>query len=157
APVNDTPKNPAASLLAAQTFDYDQAVTRALLERPDYLAAQYTAQAAAYNVRATRAGLLPSLSGSASYGTNSTTASGTDFRTSGSAGLTLSIPIFDQGITRVQIAQAQAQEDIANSELDESKLTVQLNVRQALVGLISAEAAVGQAQAELSKATEILH
>lgn len=155
-PVNDTPRNPAASLLSRQQLDYDQAVARAFLERPDYLAAQYTAQAAAYNVRATRAGLLPSLSGNASYGTNSTTTSGTDFRTSGSAGLTLSIPIFDQGVTRVQIAQAQTQADIANSELDESKLTVELNVRQALVGLVSAEAAVGQAQAELSQASEIL-
>ena len=155
-PVNDTPKNPAASLLAQQTVDYDQAVARALLERPDYLAAQYTAQAAGYNVRATRAGQLPTLSGNASYGTNSTTATGTDFRTGGSTGLTLSIPLFDQGLTRVQIAQAQTQADIANSELDESKLTVELNVRQALVGLISAQAAVGQAQAELSKASEIL-
>jgi outer membrane protein len=155
-PVNDTPANPTASLLTQQTVDYDQAIARALLERPDYLAAQYTAQAAAYNVRATRAGLLPSLSGNASYGTNSTTTSGTDFRASGSAGVTLSIPIFDQGVTRVQIAQAQTQADIANSELDESKLTVELNVRQALVDLISAEAAVGQAQVELSKANEIL-
>jgi outer membrane protein len=155
-PVNDTPANPAASLLAQQKVDYDQAVARAFLERPDYLSAQYTAQAAAYNVRATRAGLLPTLTGNASYGTNSTTATGTDFRSSGSAGVTLSIPIFDQGVTRVQIAQAQAQADIANSELDESKLTVELNVRQALVGLISAEAAVGQSQVELSKAQEIL-
>lgn len=156
-PVNDTPKNPAASLLSQQRLDYDQAVARALLERPDYLAAQYTAQAAGYNVRAQKAGLLPTLSGNASYGTNSTTVNGTDFRTGGSTGVTLSIPIFDQGITRVQIAQAQTQADIANSQLDESKLTVELNVRQALVGLISAQAAVGQAQAELAKATEILH
>ncbi|HEX5275947.1 MAG TPA: TolC family protein [Candidatus Rubrimentiphilum sp.] len=156
APINDTPANPAASLLTQQKVDYDQALARALLERPDYLSAQYTAQAAAYNLRAQRAGLLPTLSGNASYGTNSTTATGTDFRSSGSAGVTLSIPIFDQGVTRVQIAQAQTQADIANSELDESKLTVELSVRQALVGLISAEAAVGQAQAELSKASEIL-
>ncbi len=156
APVNDTPANPAASLLTQQTVDYDKAVARALLERPDFLAAQYTAQAAAYNVRAQRAGLFPTLTGNATYGTNSTTANGTDFRPGGSTGFTLSIPIFDQGVTRVQIAQAQAQVDIANSELDESKLTVELNVRQALVGLISAEAAVGQAQAELSKAGEIL-
>ncbi len=155
-PVNDTPANPAASLLMQQKGDYDQAVARAFLERPDYLAAQYTVQAAAYNLRAQRAGLLPTLTGNAAYGTNSTTATGTDFRTGGSAGVTLSIPVFDQGVTRVQIAQAQTQADIANSQLDESKLTVELNVRQALVGLISAEAAVGQAQAELSKASEIL-
>jgi outer membrane protein len=155
-PVNDTPSNPAASLLPAQEFDYDKAVARALLERPDFLSAQYAVQAAQYNVRAQRAGLLPTLTGNASYGTNSTTVNGTDFRTSGSAGVTLSIPIFDQGVTRVQIAQAQTQLDIANSELDETKIGVELNVRQALIGLVSAEAAVGQSLAELSKAQEIL-
>src|SRR5581483_9135080 len=155
-PVNDTPANPAATLLPAEPLDYDKAVARAFLERPDFLSAQYAVQAAQYNVRAQRAGLLPSLSGNASYGTNSTTTTGTDFRTGGSAGVTLSIPIFDQGITRVQIAQAQTQLDIANSELDQSRLGVELNVRQALVNLVSAQAAVGQAQAELNKAREIL-
>jgi len=156
APVNDTPANPAASLLTQQTLDYDKAVARAYLERPDFLAAQYTAQAAAYNVHAQRAGLLPTLTGNAAYGTNSTTATGTDFRSGGSTGVTLSLPIFDQGVTRVQIAQAQKQADIANSQLDESKLGVELNVRQALIGLVSAQAAVGQSLAELSKAQEIL-
>lgn len=156
-PVNDTPRNRAASLLPAQTLDYDKAVARALLERPDFLSAQYAVQAAQYNVKAQRAGLLPTLTGNASYGTNSTTVNGTDFRTSGSAGLTLSIPIFDQGVTRVQIAQAQTQLDIANSEMDQTKIGVELNVRQALVGLVSAEAAVGQSLVELSKAQEILH
>lgn len=155
-PVNDTPSNPAATLLPQQQLDYDRAVARALLERPDFLSAQYAVQAAQYNLRAQRAGLLPTLTGNATYGTNSTTVNGTDFRTGGSAGVTLSIPIFDQGVTRVQIAQAQTQLDIANSELDQSKIGVELNVRQALIGLVSAQAAVGQALAELSKAQEIL-
>ncbi len=156
APINDTPADPTASLLPQQLHDYDLAVARALLERPDYLSAQYAAQAAAYNLRAQRAGLLPSLNGTASYGSNSTSATGTDFRPSGSIGVALSIPIFDQGVTRVQIAQAQTELDIANSQLDETKLGVELSVRQALVGLVSAEAALGQAQAELSKGQEIL-
>mgnify|MGYP001265016295 CR=1 FL=1 len=155
-PINDTPSNPAASLLPPQELDYDKAVARALLERPDFLSAQYAVRSAQYNVRAQRAGLIPTLTGNASYGTNSTTVNGTDFRTSGSAGVTLSIPIFDQGVTRVQIAQAQTQLDIAASQLDETKIGVELNVRQALVGLVSAEAAVGQSLAELSKAQEIL-
>ncbi len=155
-PVNDTPIDPTASLLPQQLHDYDKAIVRALLERPDFLAAQHAADAAAYNLRAQRAGLLPSLNGTASYGTNSTSATGTDYRSSGAVGVALSIPIFDQGITRVQIAQAQTELDIANSQLDETKLGVELNVRQALIGLVSAEAALGQAEAELSKAQEIL-
>jgi len=156
APVNDTPANPTASLLPQQVLDYDRAVARAFLERPDYLAAQHTAQAAAYSLRATRAGLLPSLNASAGYGTNSTTVTGTDYRPGSNVGLTLNIPIFDQGITWVQIAQAQTNLDIANSELDETKLGVELSVRQALIGLVTAQAALAQTEAELSKAQEIL-
>lgn len=156
APVNDTPLDPTASLLPQQLHDYDRAIARAFLERPDFLAAQHTAQAAAYNLRAQRAGLLPSLNGSAGYGTNSTTVTGTDYRPGSNVGVTLNIPIFDQGLTWVQIAQAQTQLDIANSQLDATTLGVELNVRQALIGLVTAQAALGQAQAELSKAQEIL-
>jgi len=155
-PVNDTPANPTASLLPQQLLDYDRALARAFLERPDFLAAQHTAQAAGYNLRATRAGLLPSLNGSAGYGTNSTTVTGTDYRPGSNLGVTLNIPIFDQGVTWVQIAQAQTQLDIANSQLDATTLGVELSVRQALIGLVTAQAALGQAQAELSKAQEIL-
>lgn len=156
APINNTPKNATASLLPRQLIDYNQALARALAQRPDYLAAQYAAQAAANALHAARLGYFPTLNGNASYGTNSTTASGSDFRSSGSVGVTLSIPLFDQGVTGVQVAQAQTQLDIANSQLDETKLGVELSVRQALIGLVSAEAALGQAQAEYSKAVEIL-
>lgn len=155
-PINDTPSNPTASLLPSELLNYDQALARALAERPDYLSAQYAVQAAAYSVKAARAGFFPTLTGNGSYGTNSTTASGTDFRSSGSVGVTLSIPIFDQGVTHVQVEQAQTQLDIATSQLQDNKLGVELAVRQALIGLVSAQAALGQAQAELNKAQEIL-
>jgi len=137
-------------------LSYDQALARAMLLRPDYLAAENAVLAARYNVQVQRAGLLPSLNANATYGTNSTTVTGTDFRPSSSIGATLSIPIFDQGITRAQTEQAQAQLALAQSQLDQTRLGVQLNVRQALVGLVTAEGAVAQAQAELAKAQEIL-
>lgn len=137
-------------------LSYNQALARALLLRPDYLAAQNGVMAAQYNVQAQRSGLLPTLTANGSYGTNSTTVTGTDFRPSSSIGATLSIPIFDQGITRAQTEQAQAQLDLAQSQLDQTRLGVELNVRQALVGLVTAQGAVAQAQAELAKAQEIL-
>lgn len=133
---------------------YDQSVSRALALRPDYLAAANTVQAAEYNVSAQRAGYFPTLSGSASYGTNSTTVTGTNFAPSSSAGITLSIPVFDQGITRAQTEQAQAQLDLANAQLAQTKLGVELSVQQALVGLTADEAAVKQAQAALASAQE---
>jgi outer membrane protein len=153
-PVNAQPANPAQTLVTV--LPYEQAVTRALSLRPDYLAAQNAVLAAQYNVQAQRAGNYPSLTASASYGTNSTTVTGTDFRPSSSSGLTLSIPIFDQGVTRAQTEQAQAQLDLANAQLAQTKLGVELNVQQAQVGVSSDQAAVVQAQAALASAQESL-
>lgn len=154
APANTPAANSTSPLVSV--LSYDQALSRALLLRPDYLAAQNGVMAAQYNVQAQRSGLLPSLTANATYGTNSTTVTGTNFRPGSTIGATLSIPIFDQGITRAQTEQAQAQLDLAQSQLDQTKLGVELNVRQALVGLVTAQGAVAQAQAELAKAQEIL-
>ena len=154
APANTAAVNSPATQVTVLT--YDQAVARALLLRPDYLAAQNGVLAAKYNVQVQRSNLLPTLNANASYGTNSTTVTGTDFRPGSTIGATLSIPIFDQGITRAQTQQAQAQLDLAESQLDQTRLGVELNVRAALVGLVTAQGAVAQAQAELAKAQEIL-
>jgi outer membrane protein len=131
-------------------------VERALVLRPDYLSAQNAVMAAQYNVTAQRAGYFPSLSGSASYGTASTTVNGTNFQPNSSIGLSLSIPLYDQGITRAQTEQAIAQLDLANAQLAQTKLGVELNVQQALVTLLSDQAAVTQTQAALQSAQESL-
>jgi outer membrane protein len=153
-PVNNTPANPAAMLV--KILPYDQALARALALRPDYLSAQSAVLAAQYNVQAQRAGYFPTLNGSASYGTNSTTVNGTNFTPSSSTGLTLTIPLYDQGVTRAQVSQAQSQLDLASAQLAQTKLGVQLNVQQALVGVISDQAAVAQTQAALASAQESL-
>lgn len=151
-PVNREPANPAQSMVAV--LPYQKSVARALALRPDYLAAQSAVQAAQYNVQVQRSGYYPSLTGNAQYGTNSTTVTGTNFRPSSSAGLTLSIPIFDQGITHAQTEQARAQLDLADAQLQQTKLGVELNVQQALVGVTSDQAAVQQAEAALASAQE---
>jgi outer membrane protein TolC len=149
---NATSTSPLVSVLS-----YAQAVQRALLLRPDYHAAQSTVLAAQYNVQAQRAGLYPTLTANGSYGTSSTTITGTDFRPGSSIGATLSIPIYDQGITRAQTEQAQAQLALAQSQLDQSKLGLESDVRSAVIGLVTAQAAVAQAQTELSQAKTVLN
>jgi outer membrane protein len=131
-------------------------VKRALLLRPDYLAAQQTVMAQQYNLQFEKSGLYPSLNGNASYGTASTDAVGGNFRESNSVGLTLSIPLYDQGITRAQTELATGQLNQATAQLENTRLNVELNVQQTLVNFVSAQAAVTQAQAELAKAQEIL-
>ncbi len=154
APVNDTPANPTQSLVTA--LPYQQSVARALALRPDYLAAEETVMAQQYNVQVQRAGYYPSLSGTATYGTNSTTPQGTNFVPGSSVGFSLAIPIFDQGVTRAQIEQAQAQLDLAQSQSTQTRLGVELAVRQALVGLVSAQGQVAETQAELNQAQTVL-
>lgn len=155
-PADNAQANSVTTILQTGPLSYDAAVTRALLMRPDYLAAEKTVQAQQYNLHYAKLGTFPSLSGAASYGTQSTLPNGTAFTSSGSIGLTLSIPIYDQGVTRAQTEIAQAQLDQAVGQLDQSRLNIQLNVQQALVNYVSAQAAVTQTQTELTNATEVL-
>ena len=135
---------------------YDAAIARAYLLRPDYDASQRAIEAARYALRAARLGYSPVLSGTASAGTGSTDTTGGAFRNSSSLGLALSIPIFDQGVTRAQTAQAQANLDKAQAQFELARQGIQLAVKQGLIGLISARAGIDQANAELIKAGEVL-
>jgi len=124
--------------------------------RPDYDQPERTVRAAQSSLKAARLGQFPTLSGTATDGANSTDTGGGTFRNSNSIGAAITIPLFDQGLTRAQKQAAQAQLDIANANFDTTRLGVGLNVRQALVNLVSAQAALQQAEAELNKAHEVL-
>ncbi len=141
---------------AFPTPSYQQAVTRALALRPDLTAQQQNIVALREDVRAARLGNFPNLNGTASYGTASTDASGGTFRNSGSIGVALTIPFYDRGVAKAQTAQAQGQLDRGLAQLQIAQQGVQLNVRTALVNLVSAYAALDQTNAELSKAQQVL-
>jgi outer membrane protein len=151
------------NVLAGGTFTpsvsiptYDQAIARALMLRPDYYAAVQSVEGFEASLRAAKLGLFPTLNGSASAGTASTDPGGGTFRNASSVGLTLSIPIYDGGVTAAQVMQVQGQLDQASASLQSTKLNVQLNVKQTLVNLVAARGAFDQTQAELSKAQEVL-
>ena len=141
---------------AFPTPSYQTAVTRAIALRPDLAAEQQNIISFQEGVRAARLGNFPNLTGSASYGVASTDPSGGAFRNSSGIGASLAIPIYDRGITRAQTAQAQGQLERAQAQQQIAVQGVQLNVRQALVNLVSAYAALGQTNAELAKAQEVL-
>jgi outer membrane protein len=135
---------------------YDVAITRAYMLRPDFTATQLAVASAQASLKSAGLGLFPNLNGSGSYGTSSTDPSGGTFRNSGSIGVTLSIPIFDQGITHAQVEQARGQLDAANAAVETAREGIQLNVKQTLVSLVSANATFQQTQAELENAREVL-
>ncbi len=150
------PQPLAASPAQVRIYSYAQSLQQALTLRPDYLAAQHTVESSRENLRFAKLARFPVLNANASAGSARTliaTPSGAaPFTGSSSVGATLTIPIYDQGLTNFNVATAASQLDQANAGLVSSKLTVESDVRGALSTLISARSSLVQAQAELTSA-----
>lgn len=141
-------------------------------KRPDLLAAQASSDAAGASLRSARLGLFPTISGSGTSSTtnNKSTQDSTDTQTGlptsttnggvynpgWSAGLTLSVPIFDGGLTRAQTAAAQAQLDQAGANLRTTQLLVSLNIQQTYLAVETAVAGLTAANAEYASARTVL-
>ncbi|MBD5605749.1 MAG: TolC family protein [Candidatus Eremiobacteraeota bacterium] len=151
-PVDDAPVFTTAAVSGIPIPSYDTALQRALALRPDYDAQVQTVSASRYSLRAAQLGLFPTLSASASASDASEAQNLNGFRNNQSIGLSLSLPIYDQGITAANTASARAQLDISNSNLQNTALGVQLNVKQALTNLVAARAAVDETQQEYATA-----
>ncbi len=152
---------------------YDTSLKRALIMRPDYISAAYNVQAAQENLRFAKLARFPILSAAASDGisrqfvdcfsTTTTVNHGNvvgvsacpgpaSWENTKTLGLNLTIPIYDQGQTNFNIANAAAQVDEAIATLNSTKLTVESDVRSALATLISSRASLIQARSELTSA-----
>jgi outer membrane protein TolC len=156
---------------------YAASLKRALIMRPDYIAAAYTVESAQQNLRYAKLARFPILGAAGSYGLSRTfldcssvgafggAGTGSAYSPSTSicpgpalwsndksVGLNLSIPIYDQGVTNYNIALAASQldQDIAN--FNTTRLTVESDVRSALATLISSRASLVQARSELTSA-----
>ncbi|HZZ01006.1 MAG TPA: TolC family protein, partial [Candidatus Baltobacteraceae bacterium] len=152
-----------SSETTAATPSYAGALKRALLLRPDYLSAEYTVVAAQENLRYAKLARFPVLSAGASdtvsRNFDNTWINGGGFGPSNpngpigsngydntkQVGLSLSIPIYDQGLTNYNVAVAASQLDQSKDSLQLTKLTVESDVRTSLANLISARANLVQA------------
>ncbi len=147
-PVDDAPVFTNSEVSTVPIPTYDQAMRRAIALRPDYDSSLQTVQQDQYSLRSAKLGLFPSLATSASASDNSSDPYGGSFRNAQSIGVSLAIPIYDQGITAANVASARAQLDVANANLQNSALNIQLNVKQTLTNLVSSRAALVQTQQE---------
>jgi outer membrane protein len=146
------PLSPATTPL--KMLSYAQALQQALRLRPDYLAAQSSLSSFEANLRFAKLARFPSINLNASDGYGEfLPASAPKLVNSQTLGATLTLPIFDQGLTNYNVAVAASQLDQANAALAQAKLTVESDVRTALANLISARASFVQAQAELQSGT----
>jgi outer membrane protein TolC len=107
-------------------------------------------------LRATGLSNFPTLSGIAAAATDSTNVKGGDFRNTSYIGLSLSIPIYDQGIVAAEVAQARGNLALGIANAQTIVEGVQLNVKQALVALVSAKAALTSADVALYEAQVVL-
>jgi outer membrane protein TolC len=150
-PVDDAPVFTNSQVSSIPIPSYDAALRRAIALRPDYDSSIQTVRQAQYTLRAAKLGYFPTLSGVASAGDDSN-GDLNNFRNAQSLGLQLSIPLYDQGVTQANTASARSSLEIANAELQNTALAVQLSVKQALTNLVSSRAALDQTRQEYATA-----
>jgi outer membrane protein len=127
-PADDTPIFTRKAIETVEIPTYAQAIARALALRPDYDSAIQIAESDRALYQAAKRSKYPTLSGSAVASTTSTDTQAGAFRPTNVLGL----------------------------QLETARLSLQLNVKQALVSFVSAKAAVDQADAEYAQALTVL-
>ncbi|MDO4987485.1 MAG: TolC family protein [Synergistes sp.] len=131
----------------------DEAIERAMQNRPEIAAKAKRVEYAKTNLTLQKKGLSPSLSATAGYGSG-----GVSFFDNGgdwNAGLSLTLPISDGGLTKSRTQEAEAKLKVAEFEMQSLKNSVSLEIRQYWQALREAkEAYLSSLEAERSaKAT----
>lgn len=128
--------------------DADGWVQAAIDNNPALKSQEYQVKSAEDNVLAARAGHLPTLYLSGSYGKRSAWGSTTDnignattdfvnASKGPTVGVTLSVPIFAGGATQSRVRQALAQRDVAQDQLEQQKRALERNTRSAYQNVVA--------------------
>lgn len=130
--------------------DVDGWVAAAIANNPALQAKQLQVQSSDIDIQTARAGHLPTLYFSGSYGKTTTWGDNTfssgalsnTFPLNGESrgptlGLTLQVPIFSGGATQSQVRQAIAQRDVATDELEQQKRALVRNTRNSYQTLVA--------------------
>ena len=136
--------------------DMDQWVRAAEEASPVIAQSRLAYEIAAKDVSRNRAGHLPTLDFTGSFGTNSSPSStiggnvGPSFDTrSAGIGVTLTVPLFQGGGTQSRVRQSLSNRDRANADLENAKRTVAQSVRQNYLGVTNGVAQVKALEAAL--------
>lgn len=138
-----------------EAMTVDEALKRAYASRSDFQAAMADVRSAEFSKRAAQAERYPTLSLTADYGVagqHPTTNSHGVFDVRG----TLSIPIFQGGVVRGDIAVADAEVDQSRDKLENLRGQIDADVRTALLNLQSAQEQVTVAQSNIALAQQTL-
>lgn len=141
-----------------KTFNKDEMLSEALQKRPDVKAQHLEIKAAQKEIKAAKSGYWPRLSLFADLGTNyNSTTNSFDFSNqffdnnlNAAIGLSLSIPIFDKGITKNNVAAAKIQLENRQLELENLRNQVNVEVKQAIENYHTAVQQVKVAESQLN-------
>lgn len=125
--------------LNAGYADFGALVATGIERRPDHGAASEALNAASSSVTIARAGHLPSVNASGSYGYSNETLDGITDNRSLSLNLRVSLPIFNGFSTSNAVEQARVSEMNAKEDLEQSKRQIAVDIRKALLNLEQAE------------------
>ncbi len=154
-PIDDTDALERSSATLA-ALSYADALATAVAHRPDVEASALDVVAARESLAASQRGLSPTLSASLSKGLSSSDAGGGSYRNSASIGFNVEIPIYDRGATHASIAEARATTNRLTLVERGTAISVQQDVRNALIGIVSAQSTLDQARAEFASAAQTL-
>ncbi len=138
----------------------DQAQTEALKNRPEMLKAESDIQSAQARVRTEQANYFPTLSANGAYNWASGTAEmgpfKGDIQNNWNAGILLTLPLFEGGLTTGRVSEARSNERALEAQRDSLRQSILLEVNQAYADLESAAARIGVTDSSLKSARESL-
>lgn len=154
----DAPTEVVGSDVAVQDLkvDIEKSIEEAYAKRPEVISAQTLVDLSKKNVKLQRTGILPTLSASANYTYNFRVAGFSTGNESWIALLDLRVPIWDGGITKAKVDQANADLDKSIQTLQSVKLGVALGVKSAALALQDAIERVAAASQNVALAEEAL-
>lgn len=129
-------------------------VAYALENRPDAAMADYSVKQAESSVRSAKSGWMPQVSGSVSKGFSNENLISGKISDQWSFGVSASWNLFDGGITRAQVNQANAALVEAQEKAAETREQIQLEVQSAFLDLHAAEKNIATNQASVVLAEE---
>ncbi len=151
------------SAAVGKTYNLDQLLATAYARRIDLKAGEMRVDAMGQDVRASQAGMWPTISLITGYNTSFNSANDLgladqlDQRRGGSVGIGVSIPIFDRGATGLAAQRAEIQEDNAQLALQIQKQDVALQVRRAFLDEKAAQERLIAAKAQQAAADQAVN
>lgn len=137
------------------TRTLEESIALAKHNRPEMALAKTAIDSAAKGIDIAESNNSPSVSMSASSGWNDTLLPGDD--NNWSVGLSASWNVFDAGVTKAKINQAQSSKSKAELQAEQTADTVEQDVRQSYLGMKEAEKRLRTTEVAANKANEDLY